>query len=162
MISGKYIIIITILFLVSNSWADLCTSQVCCDSSCSNCTTCIGDPYIDSLCCDVTILSSGLTCDSNPPPCILVVSASTSSSSTTGHSSTSGNTDTGSNDSYTLADFWSDVKTFFTVEMIIIISIGGLLLICIIYACTCFDNRKPPLDYETITWQEGMTWYKNE
>lgn len=39
---------------------------------------------------------------------------------------------------------------------LIFIGIGGVLLLLCIYGCTCFDSRKPPLDYNDI----GMTKVK--
>ena len=45
-----------------------------------------------------------------------------------------------------------NIIDFFSIPNIIIISIVGFFLILFLYSCCCFDNRKPPVDYNLIIW----------
>lgn len=50
-----------------------CTERVCCDISCTACGPCVGNQTIDVLCCENTILNSGMPCDYYHPPCYMEI-----------------------------------------------------------------------------------------
>ena len=72
-----------LLVLIVSVLAD-CTNDVCCDPLCPSCDLCTGDPGNDDLCCQVTILSNGVPCNTEQsnPPCVIVPTPSLTPSPT--------------------------------------------------------------------------------
>jgi len=116
----------------------VCNTVVCCASSCANCTICIsGNSTNNALCCQNNILAANLSCSTNPVPCVGNIITSQSST-------------------------FEQFLAFMSIPNIVFLSICGAIFLAMIYACTCFDNRKPPLQYSDITWSEGTSWVKEE
>jgi len=90
------------------------------------------------------ILQSNKTCDKFDPPCIVVAK--------TNSNTTNNNDDDESTE--------EKIENFFTIGNIVMVSIGGLLLVLLIYSCTCFDRREPNVEYSDIKWEEGVSWVK--
>lgn len=114
----------------NNAGITECVGKICCPNTCNKCTVCTGNPSMDFLCCSQTILNSNRTCDQNPPPCVL----------------TGKNNDNNNDESYTdyLYGFIQDIPN------IIVLGVLFVLLLLMIYACTCFDRRKPPTKYSNL------------
>jgi hypothetical protein len=58
-------------------------------------------------------------------------------------------------------NLWSQIVNFLSIPNIIVIGVTIPLLLSMIYACTCFDKRKPPVLYGDIEWEKGVNWTKH-
>lgn len=145
----KNIYLIIFLYAIINlslpvSGNDICNDLVCCPITCNNCTVCIGDQINDIMCCEKNILESNKTCTLFQSPCI---KNSTPAPTTTQIISPA------------LVD---KILKFLTIPNIIYLCIGFVLFLCVVYACTCFDRRKPPISYKEITWSKDTVWIHSE
>lgn len=126
-----------ILLIVTGISANVCNDAVCCASSCSNCTTCGSENIsISEMCCENNILAKNLSCADHPAPCVGALPYNPT----------------------VLEQFIA----FMDIPNIVFISICGVLFIALMYACICFDSRKPPLKYNEIAWKDGISWIKDE
>ncbi|AUL77709.3 putative ORFan [Tupanvirus deep ocean] len=151
----KYIslsFVLVLAYLLTPVKLEKCNNEVCCPDSCPSCTTCVGNFTLDELCCEEIILASNKYCDVNDAPCILESDKNNTNTNDT-------NTDENNDNRNDTDDFIEGLKDFFTqIPNIILISILVPLVLSAIYACTCFDRRKPPLDYDQIEWRKGTSW----
>ncbi|XWV25915.1 putative orfan [Tupanvirus soda lake] len=151
-INLSFILILT--YLLTPAKPEICNDEVCCPDSCVNCATCVGNFTLDQLCCDEVILASNKYCDVDDAPCILEGDKNNTNKNDTDTTNENNNDD---ND-----DFIDGLKDFFSsIPNIILVSILAPLVLSAIYACTCFDRRRPPLDYEKIEWKKGTSWVNN-
>lgn len=124
-----FYLFILFCFTYSNQ---ICNDLVCCPSECITCHNCTISNAINSQCCDTIIMNSNRTCDIFDAPCIVDINSET-------------------NDE---PDISSKAKKYYEAIGLmntILICIATVVLISLIYSCTCFDHhRKPPLPYDTI------------
>ena len=133
----KELIILLALVAIAKS---ACTDTICCDLTCSSCSLCLGgNSTTDNMCCETNILAAGLSCSSNPPPCITNSTSSASKS--------------------VLEQFLAFIMD---IPNIVFLSLCLVIVIAMCYACTCFGNKKPPVSYQEITWTDGTSWIKLE
>lgn len=132
---------IMVLFSIGVLSSDICTDTVCCPGKCDNCTMCTGNMIYDEMCCDNVIENSNRTCGTDNAPCKIMKNAD---STTTG---------TNSNDITQTGGILQGAENFYNkigLINIIFIGIGIIFGFCLLYACTCFDKRKPAIPYEQI------------
>lgn len=109
----------------------ICLQNICCSDFCTTCGSCNGNLTIDNLCCNETIINSNRTCDIYDPPCWILNEEKP--------------------DQYGKENGKDSIYFDITdITNIITIIILGLISLCMIYACCCFDKRKPPAKYKHL------------
>lgn len=130
------ICILSLLYKISNCQNTPCNDFVCCDIICDNCNQCNANDTLNFLCCEEIILSENRTCDLYPPPCVLDNPITPNSAS--------------SDDQ----EFEEQLVEFFTnIPNMVLLGIIIILFFIMIYACSCFDRRKPPVPYNLVMWE---------
>lgn len=126
--------LILFAILLASAKGSICNNKVCCPNSCKNCTLCTGSILYKQKCCEVEILEANKTCKHHPPPCVIFKNVTTIEK-----------------------DFLGELKDLLTVANAILLGIVGIILICMIGACFCFDRRKPAVSYDDIEYK-GAPW----
>ncbi len=135
----KLISVILLAWIVSINAE--CTAKVCCASTCSSCPLCSGSNATKDMCCEANILAANRPCANYSAPCV-----------------SNNTTNTTSNPSI-IQNFIAFVTN---IPNAIFLSICLIVVIAMCYACTCFGNKKPPVPYKDINWDEKQTWIKKE
>ena len=124
-----FILLVSLLLLTTvDKISSECTDRVCCADDCSPCGPCVGNMTIDASCCEEVILKSDRSCNKYSVPCYIATVDSDEDN-----------------------NFFKNVYDNLGLVNIILLSITVLICGCYIYACCCFDKRKPPVDYIDLT-----------
>lgn len=126
-------IFIIFLLLANFNCMETCELQnnnICCDISCEQCGTCLNNPIIDKLCCELSIVKDNKSCDHFPPPCIINF-----------HSIF---------EPIKEKNFIEYIKSLNIIIIVLIIIAFILAIIFLIYTCCFFGSKKPPLNYQDI------------
>lgn len=104
--------------------------EIRCSKKCEIC----GDCQFGPDCCNITIIDSGRNCNQYKPPCVYY-------------------------DTKGKEDIIEGAKEFFSIVNIVLIAIAFSFFTCFVYACCCFDKRKPPVPYSHITESQNDQGY---